>query len=139
MGSTVTELPYDPSNRAMTVRQTVRLAPAADTSGQKAAAEIAVSPSGKFVYASNRFDNLIGIFSVDPDNGNLTRTETVPLDGKTPRNFAIDPSGQWLWDANQDSDNVILYRIDQKNGGLMPSGLTLKVPAPTCVLFVPIS
>jgi 6-phosphogluconolactonase len=139
LASVVTELPYDPSSGAMDVRQTLRLAPAGDTAGQKSGAEIVVSPSGKFVYASNRFDNLIGIFSVDRDTGNLTRTETVPLDGKTPRNFAIDPGGQWLWEANQDSDNVILYRIDQKNGGLMPSGLTLKVPAPTCVLFVPVS
>jgi 6-phosphogluconolactonase len=139
LSSVVTELPYDPSNGAMAVRQTLRLAPASDTNAQKSGAEIAVSPSGKFVYASNRFDNLIGIFSVNPDNGNLTRTETVPLDGKTPRNFAIDPAGQWLWEANQDSDSVILYRIDPKNGGLMPSGLTLKVPAPTCVLFVPVS
>ncbi len=139
MGSTVSALPYNASDGALNERQVVRLAPASDDPSKKSAAEVAVGHSGKFVYASNRGDDFIAVFSTDPETGMLTRTETVPLDGKTPRNFAIDPDGHWLWDANQDSDNVILFRIDQDNGGLIPSGLTLKVSAPTCVLFVPTS
>ena len=137
MGSTITVLPYDPANGNLAPRQTVRLAPSTDRPPEKAGAEIAVSPSGRFVYASNRFDNLIGVFSTDSDSGMLAPVETVPLDGKTPRNFAIDPTGTWLWDANQDSDNIVMYRLDQQRGRLQPSGLMLKIPAPTCVLFVP--
>jgi 6-phosphogluconolactonase len=139
MSSMVTRLAYDAATGAMEVRETERLAPATETPDNKSAAEIVVSPSGKFVYASNRGDDFIAIFSVDSNTGILTRSETIPLGAKTPRNFALDPAGQWLWDANQGSDNIVLYRIDQQNGGLMPSGITLKVPAPTCVLFVPIS
>ena len=139
MGSTVTVLPYDPKDGAISARETVRLAPVGDDASQKSGAEIAVGPSGNFLYASNRFDNLIGVFAIDSASGMLTRTETVPLDGKTPRDFAIDPGGNWLWDANQDSDNIVLYRIDQDRGGLLPSGLTLKVGAPTCIVFVPSS
>jgi 6-phosphogluconolactonase len=137
MGSTVTVLPYDPSNGNLVARQTVRLAPASDTPQQKAGAEVAVGPSGKFLYASNRFDNLIAVYAIKPDNGMIEQTESVPLEGKTPRDFAIDPGGTWLWDANQDSDNIVLYKIDQSKGTLMPSGITLKVAAPTCVVFVP--
>jgi 6-phosphogluconolactonase len=137
MGSTVSVLPYNPPNGQISNRETVRLAPAGEDPAKKWAAEIAVGPSGKYLYASNRGDDFIGVFSIDPDTGMLTRTETVPLDGKTPRNFAIDPAGQWLWAAAQDSGNVTLFRIDQHSGGLLPSGLTLKVPAPACVLFVP--
>lgn len=139
MGSTVTVLPFSPSDGNIAARQTVRLAPVRDTPAEKSGAEIAVGLSGKFLYASNRFDNLIGVYSIDSDTGMIEQTETVPLDGKTPRDFAIDPGGTWLWDANQDSDNIVLYKIDQQRGGLLPAGITLKIPAPTCVVFVPIS
>ena len=139
MGSTVTVLPYNPSDGNIAARQTVRLAPANDAPAEKSGAEIAVGRSGKFLYASNRFDNLIGVYSIDSDTGMIEQTETVPLDGKTPRDFAIDPAGTWLWDANQDSDNIVLYKIDQQKGELLPAGITLKIPAPTCVVFVPIS
>lgn len=138
MGSTVTVLPYDPATGNLAARQTVRLAPAGDTPRQKAGAEIAVGPSGKFVYASNRFDNLIDVYAINPDTGMIEQTESVPLEGKTPRDFAIDPGGTWLWDANQDSDNIVLYKIDEAKGSLMPSGITLKIAAPTCVVFVPV-
>jgi 6-phosphogluconolactonase len=139
MGSTVTVLAFNPTDGNLAARQTVRLAPVSDTPAQKSGAEVAVGRSGKFLYASNRFDNLIGVYSIDNDTGMIERTETVPLDGKTPRDFAIDPGGTWLWDANQDSDNVVLYKIDQQRGGLLPAGIALKIPAPTCVAFVPIS
>ena len=139
MGSTVTVLPYNPSDGNIAARQTVRLAPANDAPAEKSGAEVAVGRSGKFLYASNRFDNLIGVYSIDSDTGMIEQTETVPLDGKTPRDFAIDPGGTWLWDANQDSDNIVLYKIDQQKGELLPAGITLKIPAPTCVVFVPIS
>ncbi len=138
MGSTVTVLAFNPTDGNIAARQTVRLAPVSDTPAQKSGAEVAVGRSGKFLYASNRFDNLIGVYSIDGDTGMIERTETVPLDGKTPRDFAIDPGGTWLWDANQDSDNVVLYKIDRQRGGLLPAGITLKIPAPTCVVFIPI-
>jgi len=139
MGSTVTVLPFDPSNGNIAARQTVRLAPVSDAPEERSGAEIAVGRSGKFLYASNRFDNLIGVYSINGDTGMIEQAETVPLDGKTPRDFAIDPGGTWFWDANQDSDNIVLYKIDQRRGGLLPAGITLKIAAPTCVIFVPIS
>jgi 6-phosphogluconolactonase len=139
MGSTVTVIAYNRQDGALSVRETVRLAPISDDASKKSGAEIAVGPSGKYLYASNRGDDFLAVYSIDNSTGMITRTETVSLEGKTPRDFAIDPSGRWLWDANQDSDNIILFRIDQQNGGLMPSGLALKVGAPTCVIFVPIS
>jgi 6-phosphogluconolactonase len=137
MGSAVTVLSYAAKEGAMTVIQTVNLAP--ENENRQSAAEIAVGTSGKYLYASNRGDDFLAVYSIQNDTGQVTRTETVPLDGKTPRDFAIDPTGHWLWDANQDSGNIIVFRIDQQTGKLLPSGMSLKVPAPTCVLFVPAS
>jgi 6-phosphogluconolactonase len=137
MGSAVTVLSYSAKDGAMAVLQTVELAPANET--RQSGAEIAVGASGKFLYASNRGDDFLAVYSIESDSGKVTRMQTVPLDGKTPRDFAIDPSGHWLWDANQDSGNIIIFKIDPQSGKLLPSGMSLKVPAPTCVLFVPAS
>lgn len=137
MGSTVTALAYDSSDGNLTVRQTVPLAPPRDSAQRKSGAEIAVGPSGKFVYASNRFDDLIGVYAINPADGTIKQIQHVRLKGKTPRDFAIDPTGAWLWDANQDSNNIVLYKIDQAKGTLTPSGIILRVAAPTCVVFVP--
>jgi len=100
-------------------------------------AEIAVHPSGKFVYSSTRGHNSISVFAVDPSKGTLTFVDRTPTQGKTPRNFAIDPTGGYLFAANQDSDNIVVFKIDAKTGKLTPSGDVLEAGNPVCVTFVP--
>jgi 6-phosphogluconolactonase len=109
---------------------------AEDVAG-KSGAEVAVHPSGKFVYASTRGANLITVFAVDPGKGTLTVVDRTPTQGKTPRNFTIDPTGAYLFAANQDSDNVVVFKIDAKTGKLTPSGDVVEVASPVCVTFVP--
>jgi len=100
------------------------------------AAEIEVHPSGKFLFASNRGDDSIAVFAIDPHTGMLTRVETYPTGGKTPRHFAIDPSGAWLLAENQDSNDIVVFSIDQQTGHLTQTGQTTEVPSPVCVKFV---
>lgn len=138
MGSIVAALSFHASDGALAVLQTVPLAPAETPASQKSGAEIAVSASGAFLYASNRFDNLIGVYSIDATSGKLKQIQSVALAGKTPRSFSLDPSGKWLWDANEDSNDITLYKVDPTNGKLLASGIRVNVPAPTCVVFIPI-
>jgi len=98
-------------------------------------AEIAVHPSGKFVYGSNRGHDSIAAYSVEEATGRLTFLGVEPIRGKTPRNFAIDPSGRWLLAAGQDSHGVSLFAIDQESGRLAYTGRTVPVPAPVCISF----
>lgn len=134
--ATVTALAYDPAKGGMKELQTISMLPK-DFTGGKGAAEIAVHPSGKFLYASNRgAADSIAVFSIDAAKGTLTAIDYVPTQGKTPRNFAIDPTGAYLLAANQESANVVIFRIDQKTGKLTPSGDKLDVPFPVCVVFV---
>lgn len=107
-----------------------------DFKGENSAAEIAVHPSGKFLYGSNRGHDSIAVFSIDPRRGTLTLLEHVSTQGKTPRNFAIDPTGSYLFAANQDSDSIVVFRIDRATGRLTPTGQKLDVPSPVCVTFV---
>jgi 6-phosphogluconolactonase len=137
MAATVTAFSYDPAKGGLTQLQTISMLPA-DFKGTKGAAEIAVHPSGKFLYASNRgSSDTIAIFSIDAAKGTLTAVDYVPTGGKNPRNFAIDPTGQYLFAANQDSANVVVFRIDLKTGKLTPTGDRLDVAFPVCVTFLP--
>jgi len=103
--------------------------------GENWPAEIAIAPSGRFLYASNRGHDSIAIFSVAATGLSLIGTE--PTQGQEPRHFAIDPSGKYMVVANQSSDNLVLFRIDQESGKLTPAGSTLSIPMPVCVLFRP--
>jgi 6-phosphogluconolactonase len=111
--------------------------PTADMNPSVSGAEIAVHPSGKFVYSSTRGANLIDGFAIDAAKGTLTPIERTPSGGKTPRNFAIDPTGAFLFSAHQDSDNIAVFRIDAKTGKLTPTGDVLEAGNPVCVTFVP--
>ncbi len=101
-------------------------------------AEIAVHPSGKFLYASNRGHNSIAVFAIDAAKGTLTPVEYASTQGKTPRSFEIDPTGTLLFAANQDSDTVVIFRIDAKSGRLTAKGQVLEVGKPVCVKFAAI-
>lgn len=108
-----------------------------DFSGKNTAAEIALSSSGKFLYASNRGDDSIAVFAVDPAKGILRPLQFISAQGKTPRYFVIDPSGEFLLAANQDSGNIVTFRIDQKSGRLTATGQEVQLSSPVCIRFVP--
>ncbi len=99
-------------------------------------ADVHVSPSGKFVYGSNRGHDSIVIFAIDEDTGKLTYVGHELTQGKTPRGFAIDPTGTFLLAANQSTDTIVTFRIEQQTGKLTPTGCVAKVPAPVCLKVV---
>jgi 6-phosphogluconolactonase len=107
-------------------------------SGEKAAAEVQVHPSGKFLYASNRGHDSLAVFAINQNNGTLTRVEIVPTKGKEPRHFAVDPTGSFLLAANQHSDSIVVFRIDSRTGRLSATGRVLEAPTPVYVKFVAI-
>jgi 6-phosphogluconolactonase len=135
--STITEFSYDPASGALDVLQPVSTLPP-DFKGDSTGAEVAVHPSGKFLYASNRGLDSIAVFAINSRKGTLTLLAQAPTLGKTPRSFTIDPTGAYLFVANQDSDNVVQFRINPNTGHLTPTGQVLQVPSPVCVTFLAI-
>ena len=104
--------------------------------GASTCADIHVSPSGRFVYASNRGHDSIVVYRIEEGAGRLIYVEHQSSGGRTPRSFAIDPSGAFLIAANQDSDAVVTYRIDAQSGRLTPTGHVAHTPTPVCVKFL---
>ena len=105
--------------------------------GESTCADIQVSPSGAFLYGSNRGHDSIVIYRINRRTGRLTYVGHEPTQGKTPRSFGIDPTGKFLLVANQDSDTVVTFRVDPKTGKLLPTGHAAQVPTPVCVKFLP--
>ncbi len=135
LDSTITVFWYDAENGTLSRIQVVSTLPK-DFRGENTCAEVAVHPSGKFVYGSNRGHDSLAIFSVDPASGKLSLEGHESTQGKTPRNFAIDPTGSFLLAANQDSDSVVVFRIDGATGRLRATGQKLRVRHPVCVRYL---
>jgi 6-phosphogluconolactonase len=135
MASTVTVFSYKAKTGSFSSLQTISALPN-DYSGPKEAAEIAVHPLGKFLYASNRGHDSIAVFAIDQKKGTLQSLGQVLTGGKTPRHFAIDPTGSYLLAENQESNNIVIFHIDPASGSLTPTGQTVEVPSPVCLTFV---
>jgi 6-phosphogluconolactonase len=131
-GSTIIGFNYNVTNGTLSPFQTNSSLPSG-WSGQNSAAEIAVHPSGRFLYGSNRGYNSVAVFGIDSLTGRLTPVQQQPV-GQTPRHFAIDPSGGYCLVACQDANCVQVYTIDPGTGGLTATVQTLRVSLPVCVL-----
>jgi 6-phosphogluconolactonase len=99
------------------------------------AAEVAVSPDGNFLYASNRGEDTLVVFSIRPKKGDLTLVQRISCGGKGPRHFTLDPTAQWLVCGNQDSASVTVFRRDAATGKLTGPVQTARIDSPLFTLF----
>jgi 6-phosphogluconolactonase len=134
LDSTVTAYGFESDNGALTELQVLTSLPE-DFDGRSTGAEIAVAPSGNFVYASNRGHDSIVIFAVDPSSGKLTTVGWEPTQGRQPRHFALDPSGSFLYAANQASDSITTFAVDQTRGTLKSTGQVVRTGSPVSIVF----
>jgi 6-phosphogluconolactonase (cycloisomerase 2 family) len=137
LDSTIAVLDFTASNGTFSTLQTISTLPPEGKAGNTTA-EIAVHPSGRFVYGSNRGADTLAIFAAEPAGGRLTLVGFQPTGGKTPRNFAIDPTGQFLLAANQGSDSIVVFLVNPQDGTLRQVGEPVAAPTPVCVVFAPI-
>lgn len=103
--------------------------------GSNTTAELALHPSGQFLFCSNRGHDSLALFRVQPD-GQLKAAGHGGTGGKTPRHFSADPSGRWILVANQDSNSVTVLAFDAEAETLTATGGEQRVGAPVCVQFL---
>ena len=136
MGSRVIVFSYDAAHGALHEVQSISTLPA-DYKGPDASAEIQIDREGRHLYASNRGHNSIAVFSIDPRDGKLTKTQNASTMGDWPRSFVLDPTGKYLIVADQNSDRLVSFTIDPQDGRLLPTGKSQDAGSPVCILFVP--
>jgi 6-phosphogluconolactonase len=88
-----------------------------DFKEQPAAADLHVTPDGRFLYGSERKTSTLAGYRIDPDKGTLSPIGHFPTE-KTPRGFNVDPRGRFLLSVGLDSNSMSVYRIDPQSGAL---------------------
>lgn len=136
LSSTVTVFSLKPSENRSAPIQTVTLV-SAEFKGVNTAAELSIDPTGKYLFASNRGEDSIVRFLIEPD-GRLTFSTRIESGGRGPRHYEIDPTGQWIMVANQQSDNLALISIE-RDGELNLAWKNIDRHSPVCVKFVPVN
>ena len=135
LSSTAVAYAYDAKGGILKELQTISTLPGY-YDGPNLAAEVDVHPTGRFLYVSNRGNDTVVLFAIDPEAGTLTYIEEQGTGGRTPRHFGVQPSAKHLVIANQESDTLLVCRIDAGNGRLKPSGVFAAAPSPACVQFL---
>lgn len=115
------------------LQETTVIAP--DFIGESSAADLHISPDGKYLYASNRGTaNTISCFEIQKE-GSLIFKERINTQGKGPRNFTIDPTGNYLLVGHQYTNNIVIFKINKESGSLTDTGKRIELCSPVCLVF----
>jgi 6-phosphogluconolactonase len=108
----------------------------ADYNDPRSAAEIQISPDGRFFYLSLRGkENKMVVYKWDGSDGTMTEIQRVATGG-TPWSFSIDATGKWLLVTNNDIGTVPVFSVDKSTGKLTPAGDPLKLPGAMTLGFL---
>jgi 6-phosphogluconolactonase len=114
--ATLVAYAVDPATGTLSEVQTVPTLPP-DFTGKPSAADLHITPDGRFVYASERTTSMIKGYRLDPERGTFSRCGRWPTE-TTPRGFAIDPRGRFLLAAGLSSNTIAVSAIDPDSGAL---------------------
>jgi 6-phosphogluconolactonase (cycloisomerase 2 family) len=133
LNSTTATYRWDAQRGALTPLQVITTLPT-DFTGYSTAAEIAVTPDGRFVYCSNRGHDSAAIYSANAE-GLLSPVGWQSTKGSGPRFIGLDPNARFLNAANENGDNIVTYRVDPKSGKLDPTGQVVANASPVTIVY----
>ncbi|MBK5091353.1 lactonase family protein [Burkholderia sp. R-69927] len=131
LDSTLCRLAYAPGNGTLRLLETVNALPENLGAGQPA--DLQIAADGRFLYASIRGADVLGIYRLEEGTGKIVSASVRGVGGKTPRSFALSPVGRFLLVALQDSDRLAVYRIDPTTGEPAEQVDLVAVGTPMCV------
>ena len=106
-----------------------------DSTKKNGAADIHLSPDGKFFYATNRGEaNTITCFAVKKD-GTVRFVEQYSTFGNVPRNFTLTPDGKYIFVGNQKTNNITVFSRNKCSGKLKLLTDKVELGAPVCLLL----
>jgi 6-phosphogluconolactonase len=135
LASSITAFGYDAETGALEPGRTLSTLPP-DFGQPSLAAEVVVTPDGRFVFGSNRGHDSIAVFRADFADGEFELIDIRPALVAEPRHIALSPDGRVLFAAGQRSNDVQAFDIAD-NGVLTPLHEPVPTPTPVCILPVP--
>lgn len=103
--------------------------------GNNRAAGVTVHPSGRYVLASNRGEDSVAIYEVDPRHGDLAYIRSISSGGATPRLLGFDCGLGLMHVVNEDSDCVATFDITSSASFDVSPLHRLSTPSPVCIAF----
>jgi 6-phosphogluconolactonase len=111
--------------------------------GVKSTAEIAIHPSGRFLYNTNRgFEDTVTpegdaivAWAINPDDGTLTLIGHTTEEIGQSWSFDFDTWGDNIFAANYTDSTITQFTIDQETGALTFSGNRTEVPFPFAIII----
>lgn len=131
LSSKLAVMRYNAADASLTHLQTIKTIPA-DWTAHNGAAAIHISADGRFVYTSNRGENTIAVFAVQPDF-TVAHVQSISTESDFPRDFELSHDDAYLVGSNQNSDNLTLYKRDAQSGLLTLLQKDVACPEPVCV------
>jgi 6-phosphogluconolactonase len=116
LDGTVDVLAWQASTGSLEHLQTVNILPL-EFVGKPWAADLHLTPCGRYLYASERTSSTLAHLAVDAATGRLSLLGHTQVETQ-PRGFAIDPSGQYLLVVGQLSHHLSCFGIDTETGQL---------------------
>lgn len=111
-----------------------RISTLPEGAADSACAAIKMSKDGRFLYASNRGNDSIAVFSIDGEQGvrTLKCLQIADAAGKTPRDFLL--LEDMVIVANQGSNRISVLKRDAGTGLIEDTGDFAECNAPVCVI-----
>ena len=131
LSSKLEVLKYNTTDGTFSHVQTIKTIPD-DWTAHNGAAAIRLSKDGKFIYTSNRGENTIAVFEVQPDF-TVKHIQSISTEGDFPRDFNLSSDESFLLASNQNSDNLTLYKRDPETGKITLLQKDVACPEPVCV------
>ncbi len=98
-----------------------------------AAAGLRLSPDGKYLFASTAGDNTVSMFSINPEDGTLTKEFALPISGEYPKDLAVFPDGKHIAVVNNESGSITTFKINYEKKVLTMNSKPLKIDTPSCI------
>jgi 6-phosphogluconolactonase len=116
LDATVDRFNFDAEAGTLEHQQTIASLPA-NFAGEPWAADMHLTPDGRFLFTSERRSSTLTAFALDASNGAMTLLRQTDTEAE-PRGFAITPDGQTLLTVGQASHHLSRYAIDATTAAL---------------------
>ena len=104
-----------------------------DGENSSSASTMKFSRNGRFLFAGNRGNDTIAVFTVD-ENGKLANKIFYPSGGSSPRDFNFLPKANILAVANEFSGKTVFFICDDNSGQITEVCGELALPRPLYIL-----
>jgi len=137
LNSTLTQMTWDGTHGRLAAASSIAMLPEDAPVKDNRAGEIAISPDGQFILATNRGrTEEIVVYRVDAESGALTLVQRLATNEYEARHLGLDPTGRWVLLANQKTNLVLVLTRDLRTGQLAIQEQRYPLEQVTCTVFV---